>query len=74
LKYTGKINRAKMPVSIGIVEVGPGSADQPQRLGLLRRSSLRAKVLPFAVTADTRQERYGAATRTGSRTALIAVH
>jgi rhomboid protease GluP len=53
LKYTGKINRAKMPVSIGIVEVGPGSADQPQRLGLLKRSSLRAKVLPFAVTADT---------------------
>jgi rhomboid protease GluP len=53
LKYTGKINRAKMPVSIGIIEVGPGSADQPRRLGLLKRSSLRAKVIPFAVTADT---------------------
>lgn len=69
LKYTGKINRAKMPVSIGIIEVGPGSADQPQRLGLLKRSTLRAKVLPFAVRC---QGRYGAATRTDSRKALMA--
>ncbi|MGA7804592.1 rhomboid family intramembrane serine protease [Bradyrhizobium sp.] len=53
LKYTGKVNRAKLPVSIGVIEVGPTSFAQTQRLELLKRSSLFAKVIPFAMTADT---------------------
>jgi rhomboid protease GluP len=54
LKYTGKINRRQMPVSIGVIEVGPGSAQQQLRLDPLKRSSLLAKVTPFAMTVDTR--------------------
>ena len=53
LKYTGKINSAKMPVFIRIMEVGPGSTDQQQRLKLFKRSSLRAKVIPSAMIVDT---------------------
>jgi rhomboid protease GluP len=54
LKYAGKINRRQMPVSIGVIEVGPGSAQQHLRLAPLKRSSLLAKVVPFAMTVDTR--------------------
>ena len=54
LKYAGKVGRRKMPVSIGIIEVGPGSAQQKLRLDPLRRSSPLAKVVPFAMTVDTR--------------------
>jgi rhomboid protease GluP len=54
LKYAGKINRRQMPVSIGVIEVGPGSAQQQLRLEPLKRSSLLAKVVPFAMTVDTR--------------------
>ena len=53
LKYTGKVNSAKMPVFIRIMEIGPGSADQQQRLKLFKRSSLRAKVIPSAMIVDT---------------------
>jgi hypothetical protein len=53
LKYTGKINSAKMPVFVRIMEVGAGSADQQQRLKLFKRSSLRAKVIPSAMIVDT---------------------
>jgi rhomboid protease GluP len=54
LKYAGKIHRRQMPVSIGVLEVGPGSAQQQMRLDPLKRSSLLAKVVPFAMTVDTR--------------------
>lgn len=53
LKYSGKINRRQMPVSIGILEVGPGSPEQPRRLEAFKRSSLLAKVVPFGMTVDT---------------------
>lgn len=53
LKYAGKINRRQMPVSIGVIEVGPGSPEQPRRLEAFRRSGLLAKVVPFAMTVDT---------------------
>lgn len=53
LQYTGKINRNKMPVFIRIMEIGPGSADQQQRLQFFKRSSLRAKVVPSAMIVDT---------------------
>lgn len=51
--YNGKVNRRKMPAYIRIMEVGPGSADQPQRLKLLKRSSLLSKVIPSAMVVDT---------------------
>jgi rhomboid protease GluP len=54
LKYAGKVGRRKMPVLIGVIEVGPGSAQQQPRLEPLKRSSLLAKVVPFAMTVDTR--------------------
>ena len=53
LQYTGRVNRTKMPVSIRIMEIGPGSADQQQRLKLLKRSSLMSKVIPSAMIVDT---------------------
>ena len=53
LQYTGEINRAKMPVFIRVMEIGPGSADQQQRLKLFKRSSLKAKVVPSAMIVDT---------------------
>jgi hypothetical protein len=54
LKYAGTINRRQMPVCIGVIEVGPGFAQQKLRLDPLKRSSLLAKVVPFAMTVDTR--------------------
>lgn len=53
LKYAGSVNGRKMPVSIAVMEVGPGSIDQPQRLAHFKRSSLFAKVLPSAMAVDT---------------------
>jgi rhomboid protease GluP len=53
LRYTGKINRNKMPVFIRIMEVGPGSTNQQQRLARFKRSSLRAKIIPSAMIVDT---------------------
>ena len=53
LQYTGEINRAKMPVFIRVLEIGPGSTDQQQRLKLFKRSSLKAKVIPSAMIVDT---------------------
>jgi rhomboid protease GluP len=53
LKYAGTINGRKMPVSVVVLEVGPASADQSQRLQAFKRSSLFAKVLPSAMAVDT---------------------
>jgi rhomboid protease GluP len=53
LQYTGKVNRAKMPVFIRIMEIGPGAPDQQQRLKLLKRSSLTSKVVPSGMVVDT---------------------
>jgi rhomboid protease GluP len=53
LVYTGKVNRAKMPVTIKILEVGPGSTDQQHRLQQFKRASLSAKVIPSAMAVDT---------------------
>jgi rhomboid protease GluP len=53
LQYTGEINRAKMPVFIRVLEIGPGSNDQQQRLKPFKRSSLKAKVIPSAMIVDT---------------------
>ncbi len=53
LKYTGVVSRTKMPLFIGVLEVGPGSPEQQPRLQTFKRASLRAKVVPFAMTVDT---------------------
>jgi rhomboid protease GluP len=52
-QYTGQVNHAKMPVFIRIMEIGPGSAGQQQRLKFFKRSSLRSKVVPSAMIVDT---------------------
>jgi rhomboid protease GluP len=54
LKYSGKVNRNQMPVSIGVIEVGSGSPEQPRRLEAFKRSGLFAKVVLFAMTVDTK--------------------
>jgi rhomboid protease GluP len=54
LKYTAKVGRRNMPVSIGVIEVGPSSTQQPVRLAPFKRASLLAKVVPFAMTVATR--------------------
>ncbi|MBR1217188.1 rhomboid family intramembrane serine protease [Bradyrhizobium sp. U87765 SZCCT0131] len=51
LHYTGRINGAKMPLSITIVEVGPPSPGQEQRLRAFKRK-WRAKVIPAAIAVD----------------------
>jgi len=53
LIYAGSVNGRKMPVSVAVMEVGPGSIDQPQRLAHFKRASLFAKVLPSAMAVDT---------------------
>jgi len=53
LKYAGKVDGRTMPVSIGVVEVGPGSPDQLPRLQAIKRSSFSAQVLPSAMIVDT---------------------
>jgi len=53
LRYAGQVNWSKMPVSIGVLEVGPRSPEQEPRLSHLKRTSLLAKILPFAMIVDT---------------------
>lgn len=53
LRYAGRINGARMPVTLQLMEVGPASADQPVRLGEIQRSSLFSKVHPSAWVVDT---------------------
>jgi rhomboid protease GluP len=53
LKYAGSVNGRKMPVSVAVLEAGPGSIDQPERLEHFKRSSLFAKVHPSAMAVDT---------------------
>lgn len=53
LKYTGRVSRSKMPVFIQILEVGPESADQRERLDAFKRTSPFSKVLPTAMVVDT---------------------
>jgi len=55
LKYTGRMNFAKMPVFIEIFEVGPGSPDgsQPRRHAPHKRPSWFSKVDPCAWIIDT---------------------
>jgi rhomboid protease GluP len=53
LQYANKVNGRTMPVSIGVIEVGPTSPDQLSRLQAIKRSSLFAKVMPSAMIVDT---------------------
>jgi rhomboid protease GluP len=55
LKYSGTINRAKMPVVIQIMEIGrtPISAVDRDRLKLLKRRSIFSKVVISAWIIDT---------------------
>jgi rhomboid protease GluP len=55
LKYTGTVHRAKMPLSISILEIGasPITDAQRERLRPLRRQSFLSKVYIFATAADT---------------------
>lgn len=53
LRYAGKVNGARMPVSIMILEIGPPTPGQQQRLQPLRRASLSAKVIPSGMVVDT---------------------
>ena len=53
LIYTGTIGRARLPVFIRILEIGPGATvRQQQRLQLFKRSSLTARVIPSAMIID----------------------
>jgi rhomboid protease GluP len=54
LKYTGRVNGQKMPVSITVMEVGPTSPEQIRRLQAFKSGSLFAKVRPSAMAVDTR--------------------
>lgn len=55
LKYSGKLNRSKMPVVIQIIEVGaaPISAEDQQRLKPFKRKNLFSKVIITASRVDT---------------------
>jgi len=56
LKYTGKVNNAKMPVIIQIIEVGQSLSDSSsdrERMRPYRRKSLRSKVVLHGVLIDT---------------------
>ena len=52
LQYTGRIHRAKMPVKIQIMEVGPQDATARERLKLMRPSGIFSKVQPSGWTVD----------------------
>lgn len=56
LKYAAKVRRRQMPVFIKIIEVGPCSDGQQQRLAQFKRASLSSKVVPTAMVVDTRSE------------------
>jgi len=56
LKYTGKVNNAKMPVIIQVIEVGASlstSSFDRDRMRPYRRRSLRSKVVLHGVLIDT---------------------
>src|SRR5262249_1389580 len=55
LKYTGKVSGQQMPVTIQIMEVGPGpgSPEDRQRLAALKRKSAFGKVIPIGWRLDT---------------------
>ena len=55
LKYTGTVSGQKMPVSFRIIEVGavPASDADINRLGALKRKSIRSKVILTSWTVDT---------------------
>jgi rhomboid protease GluP len=52
LQYTGRIHRAKMPVKIQIMEVGPQDATARERLKRFRPSSIFSKVQPSGWIVD----------------------
>ncbi len=52
LQYTGRIHRAKMPVKIQIMEVGPQDATARARLKPMRPSSIFSKVQPSGWIVD----------------------
>src|SRR6266704_2869316 len=55
LKYAGKVNRAQLPVTIQVMEVGPqvGASADRARLKPFKRSRVFSKALIFAWTVDT---------------------
>src|SRR5262249_29590903 len=52
-KYAGRINFARMPVVIRLIEVGPTSPDQQQRLGAIKPSFFLSKILISGWAVDT---------------------
>jgi hypothetical protein len=52
LKYSGEVNKRKIPVHIQIMEVGPASQDARQRLAPYKPGSLYGKVMTSAWTID----------------------
>lgn len=52
LQYTGRIHRAKMPVKIQIMEVGPEDTTARERLKPMRPSSIFSKVQPSGWIVD----------------------
>ncbi|MGD9920747.1 MAG: rhomboid family intramembrane serine protease [Pseudorhodoplanes sp.] len=52
LQHTGRIHRAKMPVKIQIMEVGPEDATARERLKPMRPSSIFSKVQPSGWIVD----------------------
>ena len=52
LQHTGRIHRAKMPVKIQIMEVGPQDATARERLKPMRPSSIFSKVQPSGWIVD----------------------
>jgi rhomboid protease GluP len=53
LKYAGQVESAKVPVKIMIMEIGPGAADQEERLSRFKPSSPFSKVVLSALIVDT---------------------
>jgi rhomboid protease GluP len=56
LKYSGKIgafSSSRMPVVIRVIECGPSSAEQPERLRTIKPPSLTSKCRATALAVDT---------------------
>jgi rhomboid protease GluP len=53
LRYGGRIGGAKMPATIRLMEIGPASADQPQRLRPIRQPWYYSKSFKSAWVIDT---------------------
>jgi rhomboid protease GluP len=53
LKYGEKTDGTRLPVSIMILEAGPGSTEQRPRLKQFKRPSVLSEVRPSAMVADT---------------------